>query len=114
MYRVNKKLAEIFEAIGSIYEFKGPKERFRSIAYHNAARIINDLPEDIRDHIQDGKFIKTYGIGKSIEEKIFEFLQTNQISLFYDLQKRSSQRLSHPDESSGIGAGDLKKILLRS
>ncbi|WP_028981062.1 DNA polymerase/3'-5' exonuclease PolX [Sporocytophaga myxococcoides] len=110
MYRVNKELAEIFESIGSIYEFKGPKERFRSIAYHNAARIINDLPEDIRDHIQDGKFIKTYGIGKSIEEKIFEFLKTNQVSLFNDLQKEVPKDFLTLMKVQGLGPETLKRF----
>jgi DNA polymerase (family 10) len=110
MYRVNKKLAEIFEAIGSIYEFKGSKERFRAIAYHNAARIINDLPEDIREHIKDGKFVKTYGIGKSIEEKIFEFLNTNQVNLYNELQKEIPKDFLALMKVQGFGPETLKRF----
>ena len=56
----NKELAVIFSRIGDVLEIKG-ETGFKVIAYRKAARILEDLTEDIEDLkrvIENGSFAR--------------------------------------------------------
>jgi len=110
MHTINKELARIFEDMGSIYEFLGDENRFRSIAYHHAAAVLNDLSEDIQRFIHDGKFEKVHGIGESIEEKILEYLKTRSIKKYEELKKTVPYDFIDLMKVQGLGPETLKYL----
>ena len=78
----NKKLATIFKVMSSIYKYMGADERFRAISYSKASKVINNLQEDVSIHIKNNTLEELPGIGKSISEKINEFVNTGTIKKY--------------------------------
>jgi len=65
----NKELAVIFSRIGDVLEIKG-ETGFKVIAYRKAARILEDLTEDIEDLkrvIENGSLARLSGL---VEKKV--------------------------------------------
>ncbi len=80
----NKELSSIFEKIADILELKG-ENIFKVKAYRRAAKIILELPQDIESlWKREGKF-QIEGIGKSMEQKIVEYLSTGKIQKYQEL-----------------------------
>ena len=76
----NKQIAEVFNEIGNILDIKG-ESFFRVNAYRRAALTVTNLPYDLRKMI-DGAGIKEKipGIGKDLEAKIVEMIETGKCS----------------------------------
>lgn len=82
----NRELAEIFEKLGDILEFKG-ENQFKVNAYRKAAMTLRDLTEDIEVIAAEGRLRKIPGIGEGIAKKIDEYLKTGKISKFEEEKK---------------------------
>lgn len=80
----NRQVAEIFEAIGDLLLILGDN-RFKIIAYQNAARTIEELNRDINAVHAAGELRKIPGIGPAIAEKIDELLTTGHIPYYDEL-----------------------------
>lgn len=74
----NEDIAHIFEKMSRVLSLKG-ENRFRIIAYENAARSIRELGEDLAAIAVQGKLEEISGIGKDLAEKIEEALRTGHI-----------------------------------
>jgi len=97
--------------MASSYRYLGAEERFRTIAYENAARTIDSLKEDVSvyaDNVQHLDQLK--GIGESIAEKIIEYLQTGRIKTFEKLQQQVPMELLDLMEVNGMGPSTLKTL----
>ncbi len=71
----NIEISKTFYNIAALLQVRGePSFRFRS--YEKAARIISDLTVEASELIESGKFQDIQGIGKTIEEKTKEILET--------------------------------------
>lgn len=95
--------------MAACYRYLGADERFRTIAYENAARTIDSLKEDVSvyaDNVQHLDQLK--GIGESIAEKIIEYLQTGRIKTFENLQKQVPLQMLELMEVNGMGPSTLK------
>jgi len=110
MYKTNKELATIFEEMANIYRFHGSRDRFRVRAYQNASRIINQLPEDIHDYMEDDKLEDIKGIGESIAEKIREYVKTGKVKKYEKLKKEVPHDFVELLDVKGIGPETLKTI----
>jgi len=77
----NKELAEIFARIADALEFRG-EMAFKVIAYRKAARVLEDLTEDIEKIAQEGKLQSLPGIGEGIAKKIEEYLKTGRMKKY--------------------------------
>src|SRR3989338_7580968 len=82
---MNKDIAHIFEMMADLMEFQD-ENRFKVNAYRKAARIMEDLPEDVREHIKRGDLKEIPGIGEAISQKITEFSETGKIKAFEELK----------------------------
>ncbi len=82
----NKELAEIFSRIADALEFKG-EMAFKVIAYRKAARVLEDLTEDIEKIAQEGKLETLPGIGEGIAKKIEEYLKTGKMKKYEEAVK---------------------------
>jgi len=72
----NQKVSELLRAISAAYEIKGPKaNRFRTVAYDNAADAVEHLGSEIKDIWQEGKLEEISGIGESIAQNLSEVFE---------------------------------------
>ena len=61
----NQQVADIFNRIGDLLQILGDN-RFKIIAYQNAARTIENLSQDIRSVHQAGKLRELPDVGQAI------------------------------------------------
>jgi DNA polymerase (family 10) len=80
----NKEIASIFNEIADLLEISG-ENAFRINSYRNAARVIDDLSEDIASLQASGKLSEISGIGERSQQKIEEYLLTGKISTHQEL-----------------------------
>jgi DNA polymerase (family 10) len=105
----NHKIAEIFQEMGDILEILG-ENRFRVLAYQKAARVIEDLPKDLRDIYQKDprKLEALPGIGKDLASKIVELIKTGKCKAHEDMLKHFSKGLLDILRVRGIGPKKVK------
>lgn len=109
MYKINKELAHIFEEMASYYRFKGEEDRFRVIAYENAARVVDHLTEDIRNFSKK-ELIDIHGIGEGIASKIREYIETGRIKKLEELRKTIPPDFIELLDVQGIGPKTLQTL----
>ena len=78
----NEDIAQLFENLGILLELKGDSV-FKIRAYQRAARTISNLSFPLTQAVEDGTDLKQIpGIGKAINDKIHELLQTGRVSTY--------------------------------
>jgi DNA polymerase (family 10) len=105
----NKELADIFEGMADILEFKA-ENPFKISAYRKASRIIGDLTQDIKEIAEKGKLKDVPGIGEGMAEKIAEYLKTGKISKFDEAKKGISDELIAIMDIPGMGPKTLSML----
>lgn len=100
----NKKLAKIFYDIAELLEIKGVA--FKPAAYRRAAQALDNLEKDIS--LIQGKIP---GIGKSMTEKIEEYLKKGKIKYYKELKEETAIRqiVTYYFETKGLSLQELKK-----
>lgn len=107
----NTALAYLFHRMADCYRFLGAAERFRAIAYENAAGILQNMHEDIAEHAQSPESLDALkGIGSSIASKIIEYLETGRIKKFEQLKKQVPYALLELMAIPGIGPATLRLL----
>ncbi|MBL7722899.1 MAG: hypothetical protein JNK27_02065 [Chitinophagaceae bacterium] len=109
--QTNKELAKIFSKMADCYRYLGADERFRANAYAGAAQTLRNMQEPVgklSDDIQKLEDLKS--IGKSIAEKIIEFLTTKQVQTFEELKKKVPFQLLELMDIEGFGPATLRLI----
>lgn len=74
----NTEVVDILEKFADILEFKG-ELGFKVNAYRRAARAIADLGEDIEQMWRDERLSEIDGVGKALQDKIGQFLDSGHI-----------------------------------
>jgi DNA polymerase (family 10) len=92
MNNKNKELAQIFYRIADALEFKG-EAVFRVLAYRKAARIIEELTEDIEELNEKNKLRDIPGIGEGIARKIDEYLKTGRMKKYEEAMRGIPEEL---------------------
>jgi DNA polymerase (family X) len=69
------KVAEILDEIGTLLELHG-ENPFKCIAFHNAARIISGITDELSELVKSGEIRKIKGIGDGIARNITELIIT--------------------------------------
>jgi DNA polymerase (family 10) len=105
----NKELADLFDKMANILEFKG-ENPFKISAYRKASRILGDLTEDIEEISGKGDLKSIPGIGEGMAEKIVEYLRTGKISKFEEVRKGVSDELIAIMDIPGMGPKTLSMI----
>jgi DNA polymerase (family 10) len=85
----NKEIARILYDIADILEIKG-ESVFRVVAYRNAARSLEFLPDDVTDLYTTGglKALEDIpGVGSSIAQKIEELIRTGALKYYERIKK---------------------------
>ncbi len=105
----NRELADLFNRMADILEFKG-ENPFKISAYRKASRIIGDLTQDIEEIAEGGKLKNIPGIGEGMAEKIVEYLKTGKVSKFEEVRKGISDELIAIMDIPGMGPKTLSMI----
>ncbi|GIW77836.1 MAG: DNA polymerase/3'-5' exonuclease PolX [Phycisphaerae bacterium] len=71
----NSELAELFRTAAAVMEIKG-EPVFKSIAFTKVARLLEEMPDDIRQAVEDGSISRMEGIGKSSRKIIEDYIRT--------------------------------------
>ena len=113
MNTINKKLSKTLEEIRE-YLLLLPGNPYRPKAYQKASEAIKNLNEDIKD-IYENKGLKGLesikGIGKSIAEKIEEYIKTGKIKYLKELKEKTviQQIVTHYFETKNVDLNQLKR-----
>lgn len=112
---INKQIAKIFQNFADIYEilsdeYKHDKTlKFKIRAYKQAALTIENLAIDLRAIKDDPKALdKIPGIGKTLAEKIHEYLTTGHISAYEKLSKEIPSGLLPMLDVPNLGPKKIK------
>jgi len=108
----NKKIAKIFYEIAELLEIKGIT--FKPSAYRKAARSLENLDKDVSLLYKEKGLAgikEISGIGKSISEKVKEYLDKGKIKYFEELKKETAiqQVITHYFETKGVSLTELKR-----
>lgn len=98
----NKEVVEMLREIAEYLTIKG-ESRFKISAYEKAAHVIENLTQPIEELDALGKLTKLPGIGKSIAEKIHEYLTTGKSSYLEELKREIPREVFELMEVPGIG-----------
>ena len=105
----NKELADLFEKMADILEFKG-ENPFKISAYRKASRIIEDLTEDIEAIAGQGELKSIPGIGDGMAQKIEEYIKTGKIPKFEEIRKGVPDDLIAIMDIPGMGPKTLSML----
>jgi len=108
----NKEIAKLLREIAEMLELKSVA--FKPRAYRRAAEVIEKMPEDISEIYKKSglKGIeKLSAVGKSIAEKIGEFLKSGKIKYYEELKEETAIRqiVTHFFKSKGLTLDELKE-----
>ncbi len=82
----NREIAAIFNQIADALEYKG-ENVFRVVAYRKAARVIEELTEDIEELVKNERLKNLPGIGEGMAKKIEEYLKTGKMQKYIEATK---------------------------
>jgi len=102
----NQEIANTFQEIAELLEIKG-EIQWKVLAYRRAARTIENLSQNIAEVI--GKE-KLPGIGKAIEAKINEILETGKLEFYENLKKEIPPILIQIIQIPSIGPKTAKLL----
>jgi DNA polymerase (family 10) len=103
------KIAEILVEIGMLLELKG-ENPFKTRAYGNAARAIENLAEPLEKLITEDRLTEVKGIGDAIGKKITELVQTGKLKYYEELKASIPPGLAEMLEISGVGPKKVKTL----
>jgi DNA polymerase (family 10) len=96
------EVADILDAIGTLLELKG-ENPFKSRAYHNAARTIVAVDQDLDALVQNKQLTSIKGIGEAIADKISTLVTTGKLPYYDELQKSLPSGLMDMIRIQGLG-----------
>ena len=92
------------------YSYLGATERFRAIAYENAAKMLFNMSEDISLYKDVKTLDELGGIGESIATKIIEYIHTGKIKVYEQLKKKVPFELLELMNITGFGPATLRTL----
>ncbi len=104
----NSDVADVLEQIAQILEIRG-ENPFKVRAYYNAARIIEQLGEDVNRIVADGELAELPGFGAALTEKVTQLVTTGHMIYLDEIRKGLPDGILTLLEIPGIGP---KKIRL--
>lgn len=105
----NAAIAEIFERIADLMELTG-EQVFRINSYRKAARVLADLHEPVDDVAAQGRLTDVAGIGKSMAEKIQQYLGTGKMQRYEELVQKVPPELPGLLNVPGLGPKTVAKL----
>ena len=98
----NREVAAMFDRIADALEIKG-ETGFKVVAYSKAARILQDMTEDVETVAREGRLETIPGIGEGLAKKIVEYLDTGTMSKYREVMAGVPETLLGLLEIQGLG-----------
>ena len=105
----NIEISNIFSNIGELLQIRGDAS-FRIRSYEKAADIIEGLTVDVNELIEAGEFQNISGIGKTIEEKTKEILETGTCQAYEKLIAEMGLEALDLLDIQGIGGKTASRL----
>src|SRR5262249_45130129 len=103
------QVAAIIDEIGTLLELKG-ENPFKCIAYHNAARAIEQLEGSLPELISSGKLGEARAIGESIRDKIITLVNTGKLPYYDELRAKFPAGVFDMLRVQGLGPKKVKVL----
>lgn len=104
----NQEIAKILYEIADLLEIEGVE--FKPRAYRKAAQNIESLSIDIEELYEENKLEKIPGVGKSIAEKIKEYIETGKVKKLDELRKKIPVDIESLSNVEGLGPKMIKTL----
>src|SRR4029453_3159036 len=105
----NGDLARIFHEIGDMLELKGELV-FKTVAYHRAADAIGRSPFDVAGAYRAGERPQIPGVGKAIDDKIAELVETGHMRYYDKLRAEVPPTLVELLRIPGLGPKTVRQL----
>lgn len=102
-----KHVADLLEEIGTLLELTGDNP-FRCLAYYNASRAIDALPDDLRARVDAGTLTEIKGVGEAIADTITELMTTGHLAYYEQLKAKTPPGLLEMLRVQGLGPKRVK------
>jgi DNA polymerase (family 10) len=103
------QVAAIIDEIGTLLELQG-ENPFKCIAYHNAARAIEQLEGSLPDLISSGKLGEVRAIGEKIRDKIITLVNTGTLPYYEELRAKFPPGVFDMLRVQGLGPKKVKAL----
>jgi DNA polymerase (family 10) len=104
-----EEVARILDEIGTLLELQG-ENSFRCQAYHNAARAIEQLEEDLLEVVSSGRLGSIRGVGDTLREKIATLVTSGELPFYTELQKKTPPGLLQMLRLPGMGPKKVRAL----
>jgi DNA polymerase (family 10) len=98
----NDEVGAMFERIADALEIKG-ETGFKVVAYRRAARVLEDMTEDVATVAAEGRLESVPGIGEGLAKKIVEYLATGTMAKYGEVMAEVPESLLGLLEIQGLG-----------
>jgi DNA polymerase (family X) len=105
----NTEIAAALDELGTLYELDGAN-RYRVIAYREAARVVRDSPVPVAELAREGRATELPGIGKTLEGKILTLVQEGAIPSAERLKEKFPPSLIEVTSVPGLGARTARRL----
>jgi DNA polymerase (family 10) len=105
----NAEIAAALRELGILYELDGA-DRFRVLAYREAARTVAQSPVSIEQLAKEGRLTELPAIGKTLAEKIVTLIETGSIPSADKLKAKFPATLVEVTRVPGLGAKTARRI----
>jgi DNA polymerase (family 10) len=105
----NADIAAAFSELASLYELDGAN-RYRVLAYKEAARVIRDCPHSVAELAREGRATELPGVGETLQSKIVSLLEEGEIPSAVKLKRKYPASLVELTRIPGLGAKTARKM----
>ena len=105
----NAEIAAALWELGILYELDGA-DRFRVLAYRDAARTIQESPVSLEQLAKEGRLTELPGVGKTLAEKVVALIETGNIPAAEKLKAKFPASLVHVTRVPGLGAKTARRL----
>lgn len=102
-------VAAALDEIGTLLSLKGEND-FRTRSYHNAARVIAQVEEDLTTLVEERRLHELRGIGEALQDKITTLVKTGSLPYLDDLRATIPAGLVELLRIPGLGPKKAKKL----
>jgi len=103
----NKEISDLLTRMASLLEIKGDLV-FKIRAYQRAAENIANLQEEIETVQQENRLLQIPGVGKTLQDKITEYLQTGRLTAYDKLIKEIPETVLDVIDIPSVGPKKAK------
>ncbi len=102
-----KAVAEILDEMGTLFEIKG-ENPFKCRAYHNGARVVEALTQDIAELVKSDRIKEVKGIGPGLAETIKDLVSTGTSKSYESVKSSLPPGLLEMVKIQGLGPKRIK------